>query len=93
MATEPAESARHEIPVAAPSREIDLAVRPANRLVWLVRLFLRSLQITFWLSVATIRLPFLRLTRGSWPAALGGENVRCLHTNALALLLLRASVS
>jgi len=70
MATE-AEAVKPEIPATTPLREIDLAVLPANRLIWLVRLFLRSLQIAFWLSVATIRLPILRLTRGNWSAALG----------------------
>ena len=62
------------VAVRAP-REIDLAVRPANRLVWLLRLVFRSLQIAFWLGIAVARLPFLRLSRGSWTAALGAAVV------------------
>src|SRR5687768_6606735 len=43
------------------SREIDLATLPASRFARFARVLLRSLQIAFWLSVAALRLPFLRM--------------------------------
>ncbi|MGH7823506.1 MAG: ABC1 kinase family protein, partial [Candidatus Binatia bacterium] len=54
-------------------KEIDLVGRPTHGLVWLARMVVRELQITFWLLVASISFPYFWASRGTLRGALGAS--------------------